>query len=144
MASRQLFRTERLPDKREREEEEKMFNCRKSIRIYQSTETVYWMMCVCVCVFTRVDSCSHPRSFIRRDPFGQHCMRAWNDWTFAQALDEAHHAQPKDAARTGRIRYQECKHRIDEHAPAQKAHRTESLGQHAEWYLGEHVAVEER
>lgn len=32
---------------------------------------------------TSINGCTHSRSFVGRNPFGQHCMCAWYDWSFA-------------------------------------------------------------
>lgn len=71
-------------------------------------------------------------------------MRARHNWSLAKALNEAHERQPNGASLAGGDRHKERKHRIDQHAVAEKPERTVSLGQNAERNLGDDVTVEER
>lgn len=70
-------------------------------------------------------------------------MRAGNNGTLAQALDEADSAEAVDSAFASRHRHQEGEHGVDEHAPAEEPQSTVFLGQYAERNLRDHIAIEE-
>lgn len=71
-------------------------------------------------------------------------MRARHNRTLAQALHEAHGAQPIEVALASGDRHQKAEHRIDQHAPAEEAQGAVLLRQNSERNLRDHVAVEER